>query len=71
MPNFLNRSLFALLAGAASLGAAAPAYHVAGSIAGPDGSGWDYAQVDAGSHRLFVTHGDAVTVVDLDRKSVV
>lgn len=65
MPNFLNRSLLALLAGAASLGAAAPAYRVAGSIAGPDGSGWDYAQIDPGSHRLFVTHGDAVTVIDL------
>lgn len=65
MPKFLNRYLCTLLAGAASLGAAAPAYHVAGSIAGPDGAGWDYAQVDPAAHRLFVTHGDAVTVIDL------
>ena len=42
----------------------APTYRVTGSIAGPDGAGWDYAKVDPGKHRLFVAHGDAVTVID-------
>lgn len=44
---------------------AVPSYHVAGRIAGPDGAGWDYAQVDPATRRLYVAHGAAVTVVDL------
>jgi len=55
-------------AGLATLSAASPAatpgYKVTGSIAGPDG-GWDYAQVDGGTRRLYVAHGTAVTAVDL------
>ena len=58
-----------ILAGACLLSlaatAAAPTYRVAGSIPGPDGAGWDYAQVDAAKRLLYVTHGDAVTEVDL------
>lgn len=58
-----------ILAGACllSLAAAAdvPAYKVSDSIAGPDGAGWDYAQVDAGKRLLYATHGDTVTEVDL------
>ncbi|UAK26726.1 gluconolactonase [Sphingomonas nostoxanthinifaciens] len=51
---------------AACLVAAAPAptYQVSGTIAGPDG-GWDYANVDADSNRLFVAHGETVATVDL------
>ncbi len=43
---------------------AAPSYSVVGSIAGPDGP-WDYARVDAESHRLYVARSASVTVADL------
>lgn len=56
-------SLIALALVAAA--SAAPSYHVAESIPGPDGAGWDYATVDAATRRLYVAHGDAVTVVDI------
>lgn len=58
---------FILLPLAAFAGAATtpPGYRVASNIPGPDGNGWDYARVDPASHRLYVAHGDAVTVIDL------
>ena len=43
--------------------APAPQYTIDRSIAGPDG-GWDYAQVDAATHRVYVAHGDVVTEFD-------
>ncbi|MDQ2892085.1 MAG: gluconolactonase [Pseudomonadota bacterium] len=49
----------------------APSYRVTGSIAGPDGAGWDYASVDATGDHLFVAHGDAVTEVTLSRSNQV
>ena len=65
-----------LLAGAAlaliALPAAAqtaPGMIVSQRIAGPDG-GWDYATVDAASHRLFVARGDGVMTVDLNTGAV-
>jgi DNA-binding beta-propeller fold protein YncE len=42
---------------------------VIGAIAGPDG-GWDFASVDADARRLYIAHGDAVMVVDLDSGKV-
>lgn len=58
-------TLFALpLAVIAIMAAAAPTYHVTGSIAGPDG-GWDYASVDPQSKTLYVAHGDTAMAVDL------
>jgi YVTN family beta-propeller protein len=56
-------SLAALLSASAA-GAASSSYSVSGSIPGSDG-GWDYAQVDPVARRLYVAHGDAVTVIDL------
>lgn len=57
--------LLVSIAAAALTGAsAAPAYHVTGAIAGPDG-GWDYASVDADKHTLYVAHGDTAMAVDL------
>lgn len=44
---------------------AVPSYRPATSIAGPDGAGWDYANVDPAHRKLFVAHGDAVTEIDL------
>jgi YVTN family beta-propeller protein len=61
---------FALIA---LLGAAADEkpYHLAKTIpVGTDG-GWDYASVDAEAHRLYVTHGTQVVVIDTTNDSVV
>jgi WD40 repeat protein len=33
--------------------------------------GWDFLEVDPGTHRLYVTRGDRVVVVDLDTEAVV
>ena len=44
--------------------AGAPRYHVAATIAGPDG-GWDFASVDADRGRLYIARSNAVSVVDL------
>jgi DNA-binding beta-propeller fold protein YncE len=60
-------ALFAALSVAAPAIAAparAPEPHVSDRIPGADG-GWDYASVDAASHRLFVSRSDGVMVVDL------
>lgn len=59
------RRTIALLAALLSTAATAqPAYHVASSIAGPDGS-WDYARVDPAAKRLYVARSNAVTSADL------
>jgi len=60
----MSRPLVLLAALLATAAAPAPFYHVAGSIAGPDGS-WDYARVDAATNRLYVARSNAVTAVDL------
>ncbi|HWG77787.1 MAG TPA: YncE family protein [Steroidobacteraceae bacterium] len=48
----------------ADRGAAAPAYHLAGTthLGAPDR--WDYVVFDGASHRLYVSHGDRINVVD-------
>lgn len=57
---------FALAASNAALAAdkSTPSYSVIGRIAGADG-GWDFANVDPGSGRLYVARIDAVMAVDL------
>ena len=47
----------------------APLYQSSAALAGPDGTGWDYASVDPVSHRLYVAHGETATVFDLARAS--
>jgi YVTN family beta-propeller protein len=44
--------------------ASAPVYHLAGTthLGAPDR--WDYVVFDAPSHRLYVSHGDRISVVD-------
>lgn len=44
--------------------ASQPSYAVVDRIAGPDG-GWDLLSVDPTSRRLYLAHGDAVTMLDL------
>src|SRR5262245_56194052 len=46
-----------------------PGYHVTGKISLNDG-GWDYATVDDGARRLYLTRPDRVTVIDLDTAKV-
>ena len=41
-----------------------PAYHVTKSVALGAPDRWDYIVFDATSHRVYVSHGDRVTVVD-------
>lgn len=54
----------AVLSTAAAAHAAAPAYHIADRIAGPDGR-WDYVRVDPTADRVLVAHGTSVTAVGL------
>lgn len=71
-----NPALFALtlsgvlsLAGA-TLSPAQGAYHFIKEIpVGGDG-GWDYLSVDENAHRLYVSHGTKVVVIDLEKDAV-
>jgi DNA-binding beta-propeller fold protein YncE len=57
-----------LLAAAAPLAAQAPPpYHVVKTIAIGGEGGWDYLIADGAAHRLYVSHGTRVEVVDLAR----
>ncbi|HEY3937489.1 MAG TPA: YncE family protein [Bryobacteraceae bacterium] len=55
---------------AASL-AFAQGYKVTGSIPIGGSGGWDYLAADSPNHRLYVSHGSEVVVVDLDSGKVV
>ncbi len=54
--------LLALVAEATA--ARAADYAVISTIPGPDGR-WDYVSIDTAARRLYIAHGDAVTVLDL------
>ena len=61
----MHRLMIALAGLGVIAASPAPAlYQQTGSIAGPDG-GWDYASIDPATRRLFVAHGDTVTMIDL------
>jgi YVTN family beta-propeller protein len=49
---------------AAAQPATLPAYHVAKTVALGSPDRWDYLVFDGPSHRLYVSHGDRVTVLD-------
>jgi YVTN family beta-propeller protein len=51
--------------------AAAAAYHVTKQVKLGGAGGWDYLAADPTSHRLFVTHGTHVVVVDTRTDSVI
>jgi YVTN family beta-propeller protein len=74
--NKKNRPLALTLAiGALTLGslqaADSPGYHLLKEITiGGDG-GWDYLTVDPAGHRLYVSHGNKVVVVDTEKNEVV
>jgi len=51
-------------AGVAASAQTAPSYHVTKTVALGAPDRWDYLVYDAPSHRLYVSHGDRVTVLD-------
>ncbi len=54
----------ALLLGLAPLGAAEGPYHFIKEIAVGGDGGWDYLSIDPAAHRLYVSHGNEVVVID-------
>ncbi len=53
------------------LPAAPPSYRVTGQIEIGKEGGWDYLTVDPAAHRLYVSHGNQVMVVDLASSKIV
>ena len=51
--------------------AAEPSYHLLKEIPVGGEGGWDYASVDTGGRRLYVSHGTKVVVVDIDKDEIV
>ena len=74
----LDRGLLLTVAVAAALGltcldanaAAGPGYHLAHEVSLPGNEGWDYLAFEQGGHRLFVSHGTRVLVIDSDTLKV-
>ena len=56
---------------AAAQAAGTPHYHVTHQMSLPGDEGWDYLIYEQGGHRLFVSHGTRVLVIDADKLSVV
>lgn len=46
-------------------------YKVAGEIPIGGSGGWDYVTADSENHRLYVSHGTEVVVIDLDSQKIV
>jgi DNA-binding beta-propeller fold protein YncE len=71
----LRRYLSAVFATAVVVGlvpiASAQSYHLTRSIRLGAPDRWDYVVYDAPSHRVYVAHGDHLTVVDGDNGSIV
>ncbi len=60
--------VFSFLAAAAAQGSG---YKVIKKIAVPGDGSWDYLTVDSEAHRLYVSHGTRVEVIDLDTEKVI
>ncbi|MBV8341137.1 MAG: YncE family protein [Gammaproteobacteria bacterium] len=56
---------------AAQAAGAAPGYRLTHEVTLPGDEGWDYLTFEQGGHRLFVSHGTRVMVVDSDSLKVV
>src|ERR1035438_1302876 len=50
---------------------AAEGYHVLNKIKIGGTGGWDYVTADGANHRLYVSHGTSIAIVDTDTGSVV
>ena len=65
-------ALLCFLFSAAACAADAPLpYHLSKTIPLGDGERWDYVAFDAAASRVYVAHGDHVTVVDPDQGAVI
>ena len=66
MPKITSAALFASILAAAlpAASAPAPAYQVTKTAPLGEPNRWDYVVFDPASHRVYVSHGDRVTVVD-------
>jgi DNA-binding beta-propeller fold protein YncE len=49
----------------------APHYHITQQLKLPGDEGWDYLAFEQGGHRLFVSHGTRVLVVDTEKLAVI
>lgn len=67
----LRLLLPALLATTVLAGAPNPGYHLLREIPIGGEGGWDYLTVDPAAHRLYVSHGQSVVVVDTETNRVV
>jgi DNA-binding beta-propeller fold protein YncE len=74
-PGFTALALCAAMSVAFTLAAPAraadPHYHLAHEVPLPGDEGWDYLAFEQGGHRLFISHGTRVLVVDTDALKVV
>jgi DNA-binding beta-propeller fold protein YncE len=73
---FLSVDLLAILATlgvacGAARSEASPGYHITHEVSLPGEEGWDLLAFEQGGHRLFVSHGTRVLVVDTDTFKVV
>jgi len=73
MKRFLRRllPLVCLAPLAAVQAAGTPHYRITHQLPLPGDEGWDYLIYQQGGHRLFVSHGTRVLVIDADKLSVV
>ncbi|HEX4619611.1 MAG TPA: hypothetical protein VH135_07760 [Steroidobacteraceae bacterium] len=68
--SLLLMSLLSLAPLAATQAADAPHYRITHQVALPGDEGWDYLLYDQVGHRLFVSHGTRVLVVDAEKLTV-
>lgn len=67
----MNLSLVLCSLGVVAMCHAGEPYHFIKEIPGGDDGGWDYLTVDSSAHRLYVSHGTKVVVIDLEKDAVV
>jgi DNA-binding beta-propeller fold protein YncE len=58
--------VFATLAGANTVAASKPGYHVIKKVSLPGTGGWDYVFVDAPGRRVYISHATQVEVLNAD-----
>src|SRR5947207_14746919 len=66
-PGWLALALAGALAPVTTHPQASPHFRIAHELPLPGDEGWDYLAFEAGGHRLFVSHGTRVQVVDTDK----
>ena len=69
LPRLLT--LLCLVPLAAAQAAGMPNYRITHQLSLPGDEGWDYLVYEQGAHRVFVSHGTRVVVVDADKLAIV